>query len=41
MIYVELASLVALLNYAAAFYHDIAERIETYMQIRIGQQSID
>ncbi|SPO28588.1 uncharacterized protein UTRI_04466 [Ustilago trichophora] len=40
-IYVELAGMVALLNYAAAFYIYFADHIESYMQDRLGNTFVD
>lgn len=40
-IYAELAGMVALLNYAAAFYINFADHIESYMQDRLGNTFVD
>ncbi|SPO28076.1 uncharacterized protein UTRI_04466_B [Ustilago trichophora] len=39
-IYAELAGIVALLNYAAAFYINFADQIESYMQDRLGNKFV-
>ncbi|GAC92448.1 membrane protein [Pseudozyma hubeiensis SY62] len=41
LVYIELASLVALLNYAAAFYIDFADNMESYMQNRFNNVLVD
>uniref|UniRef100_V5ESE2 Uncharacterized protein n=1 Tax=Kalmanozyma brasiliensis (strain GHG001) TaxID=1365824 RepID=V5ESE2_KALBG len=41
VVFAELAGMVALLNYAAAFYIDFADRIESYMQHRFGNLFVD
>ncbi|CBQ68434.1 conserved hypothetical protein [Sporisorium reilianum SRZ2] len=41
LVWAELGGLIALLNYAAAFYIDVADQVETHMQDKLGNDVVD